>query len=71
MDILQTILCAFGTFFLICFLIDWKEVLSKAKKMKFDPDWINFIIGSVLFLFVVFFVVFLAEDLWKDFSGSF
>jgi len=51
MDPLQALFCLLGAFFLICNFVDLDNVMHKAKKMKFDPDWINFMFGTILILF--------------------
>ena len=59
-----------GIFFLICNFVDLRmlkhRVENKVKAMRFDPDWINFILGLALLLFGFFFVGFFVCDLLED-----
>ena len=72
MDLTQTIFFLFGMFFLVCaFAHSMKSAAPKVKKMKLDPDWINFIIGSALVAIGLSFVLLLMYDVVSNLNGSF
>ena len=70
-DPLQIVFCLLGTFFFVCSFTDVKKnakaATLKIKKMKFDPDWINFILGAVLFAFGAVSFLVLSAELLKFF----
>ena len=38
----------FGVCFLTCAFFDFEKIKLRIRSMKFDPDWIDFVIGSTL-----------------------